>query len=531
MSTQKPIGRLRDVALSMVRGLDFSERTAAAVRGARAIESADAAALMLRDQIADALVIVAQDGLSAAYAEAQRVPMDRARELYRGPDVHVILDLTHRPLGDPALLKAEGLARALAVPIFDSDELIGALVVYTKHPKRVFDHEDIEVGHILAALAGATVVNTRRHAEVVAQRELVREMLDQLEEGVLIADPDGTLAGANRMARELTGLGPTEIGTPVDELATRFQVRRQDSRELMRSDENPLLRALSGERSQGELSFVDMRDGSTHLVEAAAGPVRNHDGAIVGAVMTVRDLTELRRVEAEKQEFLSIISHELRTPLTPLKALAQLLRSRLRRAREKQTPIDHESFERNLAAIERQVDRMNNLVNDLLSVSRAERGVLRMERLAFDLSAVVRDVAQRYATATEEEGRHHFSVSAPNELRYEGDPSRMEQLLFNVIGNAVKYSPSGGEVRVTLEPNDGQAIITIADEGIGILAEDIPRLGAPYERGSGKAATFAGMGVGLYVAKLVAEGHAGSLDIESAGDGKGTTVRVRLPLA
>ena len=115
MSTQKPIGRLRDVALSMVRGLDFGERTAAAVRGARAIESADAAALMLRDQIADALVIVAQDGLSAAYAEAQRVPMDRARELYRGPDVHVILDLTHRPLGDPALLKAEGLARALAV--------------------------------------------------------------------------------------------------------------------------------------------------------------------------------------------------------------------------------------------------------------------------------------------------------------------------------------------------------------------------------------------------------------------------------
>ncbi|TMF63833.1 MAG: hypothetical protein E6I20_09120 [Chloroflexi bacterium] len=153
---------------------------------------------------------------------------------------------------------------------------------------------------------------------------------------------------------------------------------------------------------------------------------------------------------------------------------------------------------------------MNSLVNDLLSVSRAERGTLRMETLPFDLSAVVRDVAQRYVAATEEEGRHRFSVDAPAELRYEGDPSRLEQLLLNLIGNAVKYSPSGGEVRVILEPRDGQALLTIGDDGIGILPEDLPRLGAPYVRGTGRAATFAGMGVGLYVAKLVAEAHRGS---------------------
>jgi signal transduction histidine kinase len=101
---------------------------------------------------------------------------------------------------------------------------------------------------------------------------------------------------------------------------------------------------------------------------------------------------------------------------------------------------------------------------------------------------------------------------------------------MNLIGNAVKYSPRGGEVRVVLAQSDGHAEIVISDQGIGVNAEDLPRLGTAFTRGSGKAATFAGMGIGLYVAKAVAEGHGGSLKIESPGEDRGTTVRARLPL-
>src|SRR5439155_557067 len=151
-------------------------------------------------------------------------------------------------------------------------------------------------------------------------------------------------------------------------------------------------------------------------------PVRV-DGTIVAAVGTIHDLSGTRAAEREREQFLSIVSHELRTPLTPLKALAQLIRSRIRRSRENDTPLELESLERNLAAIERQVDRMNGLVNDLLS-----------------------------------------------------------------------------------------------------------KLGHAFVRGAGRAESFAGMGVGLYVARLVAEAHAGRLAIESDGDGKGTTVKVTLPL-
>src|SRR4029077_10411998 len=234
--------------------------------------------------------------------------------------------------------------------------------------------------------------------------------------------------------------------------------------------------------------------------------------------------------EREREQFLSIVSHELRTPLTPLKALAQLVRSRMRRSKAQGTELDMESLDRNLAAIERQVDRMNGLVNDLLSVSRAEKGSLSMERAAYDLAGVVRDVVQRDVYATLEEGRHTFTTEAPASVPAHGDQSRIEQLLMNLLGHAVKYSPKGGPVNVTLTARDRSAEIAISDKGIGISHEDLGRLGHPFVRGAGRASTFAGMGGGLYVARIVAEAHAGSLALESDGDGKGTTVRVKLPL-
>jgi len=163
-------------------------------------------------------------------------------------------------------------------------------------------------------------------------------------------------------------------------------------------------------------------------------------------------------------------------------------------------------------------------------VSRAGKGQLEIERAPFDLAAEVRDVVGRYVAATREEGRHHFTIDSPDTLTCDGDQARIDQLLMNLVGNAVKYSPRGGEVAVRLAPLNGVAEIAISDQGIGVAAADVPRLGTAFTRGAGKAATFAGMGIGLHVAKLVAEAHGGSLELESAGEEKGTTVRVRLPL-
>ena len=289
-----------------------------------------------------------------------------------------------------------------------------------------------------------------------------------------------------------------------------------------------LRRGLAGENASAEVVYRNARTGEDRTVDVKARPVWS-GGKIVAAVATFYDLTDLRRLEQEKEQFLSIVSHELRTPLTPLKALAQLLISRIRRTRDKGQPLDMDSLERNLASIERQVDRMNGLVTDLLSVSRAGRGKLEMDRAPFDLATSVRDTVERYVEATREEGRHTFVVEAPEKFVVSADQSRIEQMLMNLIGNAVKYSPRGGEVPVELNRREGEAEILIRDQGIGITQEDLGRLGEPFTRGSGRAATFAGMGIGLHVAKLMAQAHDGSLRLASEGEGRGTTVRVTLP--
>jgi signal transduction histidine kinase len=524
MASNDRLRRLHDATAEITRSLDLEHRIRTAVAAARRLESVEAAALMLHDRATDALTIRAYEGLSDAYAARQRIPMERARAAYRGADVHIVLDLGEGALGDAELIRTEGLVRALAVPLVNNGELIGALIIYTKDPSRSFSDEDIEIAHILAAQMTIAISNSLLYDEAVGQRQLTHEILEALGEGILIAWPDGR-AELNPRAREILGLDP-ETNTLA---AIRASMRPERLASQGAGPDLPVDRALRGENIADEYTFVDPATGERREAFVTAAPV-HVDGAIVAAVGTIHDLSGTRAAEREREQFLSIVSHELRTPLTPLKALAQLIRSRIRKSREGDTQLDFDALERNLAAIERQVDRMNGLVNDLLSVSRAERGTLRMESGEVDLAAVVRDVVQRYVLATAEEGRHRFTVKGPETLRARGDLARIDQLLMNLVGNAVKYSPTGGEIRVSLSRHDGSAQITIADQGIGIPTDELSKLGHPFVRGAGRAASFAGMGVGLYVARLVAEAHEGALAIQSDGDGKGTTVQVTFPL-
>jgi signal transduction histidine kinase len=397
------LGRLHDVTTEMLGILDLERLYTMVAEAARSLDSADAASLMVVDHDENALVIRGYSGLSDSYAAAQRIPLERAMRHYQRPGSVVVRDLRSAPLGNPTLIRGEGLAKVLALSLSREGELLGALHIYTRDPDRDFDEVDRDLAHILAAQVSVAIVNARM-------------------------------------------------------------------------------------------------------------------------------FTQLNEMDQEREQFLSIVSHELRTPLTPLKALAQLQLGRLRRSQERGTPMDLEALERNLESIERQVDRMNGLVNDLLSVSRAGRGKLEMENAPFDLAEEVRDVVGRYVAATREEGRHSFAIDAPASFTYDGDQARIDQLLMNLIGNAVKYSPRGGQVAVRLARQNGAAEIAIADQGIGIPTEDLSRLGTAFTRGAGKASTFAGMGIGLHVAKLVAEAHGGSLQLESPGEDKGTTVTVRLPL-
>ncbi|HEY7624104.1 MAG TPA: ATP-binding protein [Candidatus Limnocylindria bacterium] len=523
MPSPDRLRRLHDANDEMMTSLALDHRIRVAVRAARDLVDADAASVLLPAPDHESLLIAAHVGLSDRYAAEQRIPMDELRASFKAAGQHVVVDLLAGSLGDRELVKRERLATVLSIPLFFREELIGSMSVYTRDPKRVFAAEDIEIAHLLAASTAIAIMNSRLYAQAVAQRELQRHLVDALPEGVLIAWPDGRCE-ANPAARDMLGVGDV---ASVAQLRAAIDARDLDTGAPI---DLPISLAFQGKQSSAEILVTRADRGDERELSVSAAAVMGPSGEFVAAVVTLHDTTDLRSTAREREQFLSIVAHELRTPLTPLKALAQLVRSRMRRSQTQGTPLDLDSLDRNLAAIERQVDRMNGLVNDLLSVSRAERGSLRMDRVRFDLAELVREVVQRYVDATAEEGRHRFSVEVPPALPAHGDQSRIEQLLMNLVGNAVKYSPTGGQVRVSVTPTDGTAEIAISDQGIGIPADDLPKLGHAFVRGAGRAGTFAGMGVGLYVARVVAEAHSGSLELESEGDGKGTTVRVKLPL-
>ena len=520
------IRSLRQLAATTLRSLDLGLLGPEVVRAAVTLESADAAALMLVDEASDALLIVAHEGLSDAYAASQRIPMEQARAMYRGFDVQLDIDLRATPLGDARLIAEEGLQRVITMPLVRDSELIGGLLIYVKDPAREFDAVDIELLHILAAQASIAVTNARLYAAERAARRLREAMLESLSDGVLIAWPDGRFE-ANRAAAEM--LGVTDARTLV-ELRDQLDVRDEVTGVTMAAGDAPLERALRGERAEGRYVLRNSTTGIEHVVQAVAQPLVT-DGRITVGVLVLNDLTAQRESERQKDQFLSVVSHELKTPLTPLKALAQLLRARLRRHRSEGQPLDLDSFAKNLLTIERQVDRMNGLVNDLLEVSRAGQGRFQLQRADMDLMAVVRDVVQRYIDQTEEDGRYRFIVTGPDVVPVEADPARIEQVLMNLVGNAVKYSPTGGLVSVAVSRENDAAAVIVRDQGIGIPPEDLPTLARPFARGSSRARTFAGMGIGLYLSKLVAEGHGGSLQVHSDGGDRGTTVTVTIPVA
>lgn len=266
-------------------------------------------------------------------------------------------------------------------------------------------------------------------------------------------------------------------------------------------------------------------------------PVFGLDGEVVAVAGTTRDVTDRKqdeqalREQAErladadraKDEFLATLSHELRNPLAPLRNSLTLLR--LARTGDEQTNSIHEMMER-------QVDHLVRLVDDLLETSRISRGelVLRSERVSIE--SIIRHAVETSESLIQT-NQHQLTISLPDEpLWVDGDPVRLAQILANLLNNAAKYTEDGGHIKVQAQARDNLAMISVLDNGPGIAPEALPRVFEMFSRGersSGRAQD--GLGIGLALARRLTEMHGGSLDAHSLGLGKGSEFIFRLPLA
>jgi len=247
-------------------------------------------------------------------------------------------------------------------------------------------------------------------------------------------------------------------------------------------------------------------------------------GEVSGGIMAVlHDITQQKRLDDARKEFVANVSHELRTPLTNIKGYSETLI-------DAQDDIDPETRNNFLGIIYNEADRMTRLVKDLLTLTKLDHDRMEGAEQNVDLRAIIDSVASSMAIEARNQGVV-IESDLPSELpRVKGEHDRLQQVVMNIVSNAVKYNVRGGKVGITASAEDGQVCVAVADTGMGIPAEDLPRIFERFYRvDKARSREKGGTGLGLAIAKEIIEFHGGTIDVESR-EGRGTTVYMRLPV-
>jgi two-component system phosphate regulon sensor histidine kinase PhoR len=359
-----------------------------------------------------------------------------------------------------------------------------------------------------ALLAGRERSLRIGHDQGAVQTELdrMRKMLDTLQEAVIVVDEDVQIRDANRAAVRMLELGEAPVGAPLLE-----RVRHPEIEKAARS----ALR--EGTTVDRELTFVEPRE-NRRTLQLIAVPLRGERRA---AILTLRDLTQVRHLETVRRDFVTALSHEIQTPLTAIRGYTETLA---------EGPVPPEDRERYLSVILRNTERLERLLQDLLLLSRAESGRLALEPVQIDVaescSALVSELEVRF-------------LSADLSAELEGDTSAvaladrraLDHVLLNLLDNAIKYTPSGGWITVRVTREADGVLVEVRDTGVGIPSRDLGRIFERFYRvDRSRSCEVGGSGLGLAIVRHLVEGMRGSISVESEVD-RGSTFRVRLPAA
>lgn len=344
----------------------------------------------------------------------------------------------------------------------------------------------------------------------------IRAAVESMMDGVLIVDTSGVVE-ANRAARELLGVQhKADVLGSLDEFCRRFQPRATDGAPLP-PEELSSARALQGERSTREV-LIRRGDGREVVMSVSSAPVIA-PGAPPGASLTItvfRDVSASHHLEAMRDEFLATAAHELKTPLAVVKAYAQLVQRR--------APAEAPA----LTVVQRQVDRMTRLVQHLLDASRLRLDIGGGASERFDLARLAAEVLDRLKAV---DGAHAFGLVAPGPVPVEGDRDRIARVIQSLLDNAVRFSPRGGPVRASVELADGEARVSVSDQGLGIPLDRQARVFERYYRAhAGTPEDYGGLGLSLDLSREIVTRHGGRIWFEST-PGQGSTFHFALPAA
>jgi len=400
---------------------------------------------------------------------------------------------------DPGLVNPESL---IAVALRHESRYYGVLWAGYK-TQHVFTEADIRFISTLASQAALAVANIRLFLTVEASRRQLEAILTSTPDPVLVTDAANRLSLANPAAGHVFGV----------------TIRRGERPDLERTIQikalNDLMMSSSAERRSVE---IRMPDGKTYLATASA---MTAEGRTVGRICILRDVTQLKEIDTLKSDFVSTVSHDLRSPLTLMRGCASML---------EMAGALNDQQKSYIKMIVQGVDNMAKLVNNLLDLGRIDFGVgLQVE------SIPVLDILERVTSALQllaKQKNISLGVEIPKDLpnAIEADQTLLHQAVYNLVENALKYTPEGGEVTVHLQTAPTTLTFAIQDNGIGIPAGDLARLFEKFYRGTNREAlTQRGTGLGLAIVKSIAERHGGKVWVESEL-GKGSIFHLQIPV-
>ncbi|MGE5552524.1 MAG: two-component system histidine kinase PnpS [Betaproteobacteria bacterium] len=405
------------------------------------------------------------------------------------------------------------VARALTKPVAEMSRIAKRMAAGDL-AARVYAGLPEELGELAESLNTLAREFTVMLAQTEEERREVEAVLKSLSDVVIATDAKGRIALFNAAAeRALQVREEQALGQPVLAVARLAALAEAFSAVL---DGKP-----------AEVREISTVTPAERTYEAHLSPVRRPDGTISGAVAVLHDVTEVRRLERVRSEFVANVSHELRTPLTSLRGFVETLQDG--------AADDPATLHRFLQIIASETAHLGRLVDDLLDLSRLESGRLELRLSPVDLGDLIQRTVAFYAPAAQAKGLTLKATVPPDLPPVPGDEDLLEQVLRNLVDNAVKYTPEGGQVDVTAEvvsyPDQRrEAVVRVADTGPGIPPEHLPRLFERFYRvDRARSRQLGGTGLGLAIVKHIAERHGGRAWVESE-PGQGAAFSVALPL-
>jgi two-component system sensor histidine kinase KdpD len=397
----------------------------------------------------------------------------------------------------------------LHVPLATVRGCVGVIAVHGERPDAVLPLEQRQLLEALAGQAAVAIERTRIDA-VMAEKAKTEAVIESIDDGLVVLDPDGVVVAANEIACAILDVQQSEA------LGRRFQQLGTDHPHYLR------LRAVVAEllsdpgRAPQSLEIAMFLRGRDHHFVLRPTPLRGPDGKPTGWILALQDVTHLRDQEARREQLMATLSHELRTPLTSLRMAVELLE----RTRPALAP-DAASF---VAAAREDVQRLEDVAQRLLDVSRSRAMTIALEHETLSLRELVARTADIFALQLRERGVTLETQLPDDALRISGDATKLGWALSNLIGNALRYTPPGGVIRVAASAQGDGVRVAVSDSGPGIPPDQRERIFERYAQGDRPGAA----GLGLAIVRDVVQAHGGRIFLESE-PGRGSRFILELP--